>query len=215
MAISRRTKTNFLISMNNFEELKRLQAEKKLLLEKSLIEFYTNQKDKWGQKQMEVSDALVSFLKSGKNFEVELSEIKDSKSYKQIRGIHKLCELLATRLSESNGIKYSLENAKDWVKWNFDYTQLATEEEAIAEALNEKSKAEQQGDKMTREQFINLVNAFKAGLKRTKSFADATKEEMMDLIEKIHYLAERMKWNEVRLNAEDMQSLVEAFKVKH
>jgi len=35
MAISRRTKTNFLISMNNFEELKRLQAEKKLLLEKS------------------------------------------------------------------------------------------------------------------------------------------------------------------------------------
>jgi len=92
----------------------------------TIIEFYTNQKDKWGQKQMEVSDALVSFLKSGKNFEVELSEIKDSKSYKQIRGIHKLCELLATRLSESNGIKYSLENAKDWVKWNFDYTQLAT-----------------------------------------------------------------------------------------
>jgi hypothetical protein len=180
----------------------------------TIIEFYTNQKDKWGQKQMEVSDALVSFLKSGKNFEVELSEIKDSKTYMQIRGIYKLCELLAIRLSESNGIKYSLENAKDWVKWYFDYTQLATEQEAIAEAINERSKAEQQGNKMTREQFINLVNAFKAGLKRTKSFADATKEEMMELIEGIHAMADKMEWHEVRLNAEDMQSLVEAFNCK-
>lgn len=175
------------------------------------ILFDFENKSVFGELQSQVSEALCSMLSSNKDFSVEFSEVKQSKSYKQLKGLHKLAQLLAIRLSESNKIKYSMENAKDWIKWTFDFTEQVNEEEAIAEAINEKNKAIQSGAKMTREQFLNLVSGFKTSLKKPRSFATATKEEMIDIIEKIHAKAKAMGWNEVKLTSVEMEEMIKFY----
>lgn len=173
------------------------------------LTFLQSNKPNWGNLQIELSDAISQFLKCGKDFEIEFLEVKASKSYEQLKGIHKLCQLLAVRLSEINGLKYSMENAKDWVKWQFGFTREATEEEAMAEAINERNKA-----KLNREQFMALVESFKANLRKPRSFATATKEEMIELIEKIHALAAKMGWEEVRLTSVEMGEMVKYYQQK-
>lgn len=178
------------------------------------ITFFQSNKANWTKLQVELSEAISKYLACGKDFEIEFSEVKQSKSWEQIKGIHYLAQCLAIRLTETNGVKYSMENAKDWIKWTWDFTEKATEEQAMAEAINERNKAKQNGVEMTLEQFVALVEAFKTSLKKPRSFATATKEEMMDLIEKIHALADRMNWTECKLTSQEMASLVEFYNKK-
>ena len=178
------------------------------------ITFFQSNKTNWHKLQVELSDAITKYLACGKDFEIELSEIEDSKTWQQTKGIHKLAQLLASRLKETNGINYTMASAKIWIKWNFHFTELVSEEEAICEAINERNKARLSGVEMTREQFLNLVETFKTNLKKPRSFATATKEEMMDLIEKIHALADRMNWPECKLTSQEMASLVEFYNKK-
>lgn len=107
-----------------------------------------------------------------------------------------------------------MENAKDFIKWQFGFIQQVSEEEAIAEAINEKNKTKQIGGQMTRKQFVDLVNSFKTSLKKPRSFATATKEEMIDLIERIEALGSEMNWPELKLTSAEMQSLVEFYNNK-
>lgn len=178
------------------------------------LTFFQSNKTNWAKLQVELSDAIAKYLACGKDFEIEFSEVKQSKSWEQLKGIHYLAQCLAIRLTETNGVKYSMENAKDWIKWTLDFTEQATEEQAMAEAINERNKAKQNGVEMTVAQFKNLVETFKTNLKRPRSFATATKEEMMDLIEKIHALADRMNWPECKLTSQEMASLVEFYNKK-
>jgi hypothetical protein len=176
--------------------------------------FFQSNKANWTKLQVELSDAIGKYLACGKDFEIEFSEVKQGKSWLQCKGIHKLAQLLAYRLKETNNINYTLDTAKLWIKWNFDFTEKVTEEDAISEAINERNKAKLSGVEMTREQFLNLVETFKTNLKKPRSFATATKEEMMDLIEKIHALADRMNWPECKLTSQEMASLVEFYNNK-
>lgn len=178
------------------------------------LTFFQSNKANWTKLQVELSDAITKHLACGKDFEIEFNEIKQSKSHMQCKGIHYLAQCLAIRLTETNGIKYTMENAKDWIKWNWDFTEQATEEQAMAEAINERNKAKQSGFTMTSEEFIALVETFKIFLKKPRSFATATKEEMMNLIEKIHALADRMNWPECKLTSQEMASLVEYYNKK-
>lgn len=178
------------------------------------ITFFQSNKTNWTKLQVELSDAITKYLACGKDFEIEFSEVKQSKSWEQIKSIHYLAQCLAIRLTETNGVKYSMENAKDWIKWTWDFTEQATEEQAMAEAINERNKSQQIGIKMTLDQFKKLVESFKTNLKKPRSFATATKEEMMDLIEKIHALADRMNWPECKLTSREMASLVEFYNKK-
>lgn len=171
------------------------------------IVFFQSNKENWHKLQVELSDAITKHLKSNKDFQIEFSEIKQNKSWDQIKGIHYLAQCLAIRLTEANGIKYSIKNAKDWIKWNWDFTKSVTDEEAMAEAINEKNKAKQNGVEMTLEQFKNLIEAFKTSLKKPRSFSTATKDEMIDLIEKIHTLADKMNWRECKLSSQEMERL--------
>jgi hypothetical protein len=173
--------------------------------------FNFSNKSNFGDLQAGISGAICDFLAAGKDFEVEFTELKQNKTYLQCRGIHKLASLLAPRLSEANGLPYDLENAKAFIKWQFGYTIAATDEECLAECMNEKSKRATMGLVMTKGEFAKLYEALKGNLKKPKSFADATKEEMIELIEKVHALSDKMGWKEVRLNAGDLQSLVESF----
>lgn len=178
------------------------------------LTFFQSNKTNWTKLQVELSDAITKHLACGKDFEIEFSEVKQGKSWEQLKGIHYLAQCLAIRLTETNGVKYSMENAKDWIKWTWDFTEQATEEQAMAETINERNKARQSGVEMTVKQFKSLVESFKTSLKKPRSFATATKEEMMDLIEKIHALADRMNWPECKLTSQEMASLVEFYNKK-
>ncbi len=166
--------------------------------------FLTEEKLKWSGKLDQYVDLLKRslFLEKG-DFELTLKPFKRSKTWEQIKGIHKLCELLAVRLQESNGVPYDLETAKLWVKVNFGFTRRATKQECIAEALNQRMIK-----KITRKEFDDLIKSFEDNLLKPKSFADASKEEMIELITKIHELSGKMDWQEVRLTSHEMQELL-------
>jgi len=152
--------------------------------------------------------------RQGQNFVVRFEEIKKEKSYDQIKGIHKLCELLAPRFTESYGVKFNLEDAKTHVKWQFDYLRPCTDSEALAVAIEQRELKKSYGEKMTIKEFNILVDSVKQALKKPKSFADATLEEMQELITKIEALADKMGWHEVKLTSKYMMDLVEFYNNK-
>lgn len=178
------------------------------------ITFFQADNSNWGNLQADVSKAIREYLNCGKDFEVEFSEVKASKSWLQLKAIHRLCQLLAVRLTECNGITYFMENAKDFIKWRLGFTEKVSEEQALAEAINEKNKALQSGKEMTREEFVALVNEFKETLRKPRSFATATKEEMMGLIQGIEELGNAMGWKELKLNSVEVQALMEYYNNK-
>lgn len=61
--------------------------------------------------------------------------------------------------------------------------------------------------KMSRKEFDDLIKSFEDSLLKPKSFADATKEEMFDLITKIEDLGNRMDWKELKLKNEETLAL--------
>ena len=155
----------------------------------------------------------TAYAKASKgSFEVEFRDIKQSKTYLQLKGIHKLCEIYASYISETLGFKVSFENAKESLKYNIGYTRLANEDEAFAEACRQRRQYELEASKMTLEKFQNLVAILKAYHQVPASFADATLEEMQMLIEKIHELGRDRGWHKLILTSQDMQSLINSYK---
>jgi len=180
------------------------------------LTFFQSNKTNWHKLQVELSDAISKYLTCGKDFEIEFSEVKDSKTWQQVKAIHQLCQLLAPRFSEAYGTKFEMEDAKLAVKLRLGYLRTPTMREAISEALFIKSEIEATGKKIGRREWGQLLNdTFNDKTPRKpKSFADATKEEMMELIEKIHALADRMNWPECKLTSQEMASLVEFYNKK-
>lgn len=146
------------------------------------------------------------------SFEVEFRDIKQSKTYLQLKGIHKLCEIYAGYISEALGFKVSFENAKESLKYNIGYTRLANEDEAFAEACRQRRQQELEVGKMKSKDFQNLVAILKAYYQVPASFADASLEDMQILIEKIHELGRDRGWHKLILNSQDMQSLINSYK---
>jgi len=85
-------------------------------------------------------------MQKGKEFQVEFKPFVKSKSYDQLKGIHKLCEIYGNYMSESLGFKVSDENAKERLKYNINYTRLANADEALAEALRIRREKELQNE---------------------------------------------------------------------
>jgi len=142
------------------------------------------------------------------SFEVEFREIKQSKTYLQLKGIHKLCEIYGVYMSEASGLKVSFENAKESLKYNIGYTRLANEDEAFAEACRQQRQQELGVGKMKLKDFQNLVAVLKAHYQVPASFKDATLKEMQELIEKVHELGRDRGWHDLVLTNQDMQSLI-------
>ena len=146
------------------------------------------------------------------SFEVEFRDIKQSKTYLQLKGIHKLCEIYAGYISEALGFKVSFENAKESLKYNIGYTRLANEDEAFAEACRQQRQQELEVGKMKLKDFQNLVAVLKAYYQVPASFANASLEDMQILIEKIHELGRDRGWHKLILTSQDMQSLINSYK---
>ena len=146
------------------------------------------------------------------NFEVEFRDIKQSKTYLQLKGIHKLCEIYGAYMSDALGRKVSFENAKEDLKYKIGYTRVANEDEAFAEAQRIRREKELTGEKMKLKDFQNLVLGLKAHYQVPASFADASLEDMQILIEKIHELGRERGWHNLILTNQDMQSLINSYK---
>lgn len=186
---------------------------------KTTIKFSATDKNDWGDLQQQCVEAINRFMdgarkENGKSFEVCYKQIDDFKTNPQIRTIYRLATLLALRLTEVNGINYSLENAKDFIKYNADFLRPATESECLAEAMQIKNKMLANGDKMTQKQFLELVKSLKQTLRKPNSFALATKEEMQKIIDWVLELANKMSWGEIKITSKEERDLFEYFNQK-
>ncbi|MCE2687902.1 MAG: hypothetical protein LW595_05090 [Rickettsiales bacterium] len=146
------------------------------------------------------------------SFEVEFREIKQSKTYLQLKGIHKLCEIYGVYMTETLGCKVNFENAKESLKYNIGYTRLANEGEALAEALKLKRDKELQGEKMKLSELQDLIASLKTCYRVPASFKDATLKEMQELIEKIHELGRDRGWHDLVLTNQEMQAMINYYK---
>jgi hypothetical protein len=153
-------------------------------------------------------------MKKGKEFQVEFKPFVKSKSYDQLKGIHKLCEIYGNYMSESLGVKISDENAKESLKYAIGYTRLANKDEAVAETLKIKRDLKTKSKNMTIKEFNSLVDGLQLKYLVPASFADATLEEMQELIEKVHELGRERGWHNLILTNQEMQEMVNYYQQK-
>ena len=168
--------------------------------------------------KMQFSDSVYlhtkNLMQKGKEFQVEFKPFVKSKSYDQLKGIHKLCEIYGNYMSEALGVKVSNENAKERLKYNINYTRLANADEALAEALRIRREKELQNENMTIKEFNSLVEGLQEHFRVPASFGDATLEQMQELIEKVHELGRERGWHNLILTNQEMQEMVNYYKQK-
>jgi hypothetical protein len=153
-------------------------------------------------------------MQKDKEFEVKFKPFVKSKSYDQLKGIHKLCEIYGNYMSESLGFKVSFENAKERLKYNINYTRLTNADEALAEALRFRREKELEGKNMTIKEIKSLVEGLQEHFRVPASFKDATLEEMQGLIEKVHELGREKGWHNLILTNQEMQEMVNYYQQK-
>jgi hypothetical protein len=153
-------------------------------------------------------------MQKGKEFQVEFKPFVKSKSYDQLKGIHKLCEIYGNYMSESLGVKINFENAKEQLKDDIGYTRLANKDEAVAETLKIKRDLKRKKQKMTINEFNSLVEGLQQKYQVPASFADATLEEMQELIEKVHELGRERGWRNLILTNQEMQEMINYYQQK-
>jgi hypothetical protein len=152
--------------------------------------------------------------KSVDSIEVKFRKITENKTYLQLKAIHKLCEIYGDYMTEALGRKISFENAKESLKYAIDYTRLANENEAIAEAFRLKREKELQGEKMKLTEWQNTVDGLKTCYKVPASFKEATLQEMQELIEKVHELGRNRGWHNLILTNQEIQSMINYYSQK-
>lgn len=179
---------------------------------KEIYNFFTSDTKPWLQ---QINNIIKSINDRGhadcKSFKVVIEGIKESKSVKQCRGIHRLISLLVPRFTECFGVPFDLDSAKLNVKLHFRYTRPATKQECIVEAIEIIRQADHLGIKTSIEQFNELVNKLGKSLTKPKSFADASKEEMLTLITQIEELGKSVNWPEIKLESNEMTALLEYY----
>jgi hypothetical protein len=170
------------------------------------------------QKPLDFADdiylEIIGLAKQNKEFQVEIKSLENAKTYNQLKGIHKLCEIYQDYISQSLGEVISFENAKESLKYAIDYTRLANEDEAMATALKIKREKSLESKKMTKQDFKNLKEGLKQNYQVPKSFAEASLEEMMLLIEKIHELGRDRGWHNLVLTSEETKAMIKYYNDK-
>jgi len=168
-------------------------------------EFIFTSTDDNSKKKDQVYLQCKDLIASKKDFVVKFENFKVSKSYQQLKGIHKLCQIYGEYMQEALGQVVPLESAKESLKYAIEFTRLATYEEAFAETLRLKREL---GIKMPIAEFNSLVKALQLNLKVPRSFAEATLEEMQGLIQKVHELGHEKKLHNLQLTSYEMQEMV-------
>lgn len=143
---------------------------------------------------------------TGKAFEVNFGEKKKGKSWQQVKSIHLLCAKLIPHLSKEHNMFYCLEQVKDFVKREFGYMRKPTPFE-VAIMLKSVGIELNEGEK-------NEAKAFCKTVRQPKSFKDATKDEMMNLITSIEAWAAEKEWKDVYLEPDEIKRMAESYAAK-
>ena len=171
-------------------------------------EFIFTSADDNSKKKDNVYLQCKDLIANKKNFVVKFEYFNLNKSYQQLKGIHKLCQIYCEYMQEALGEKVPFECGKESLKYAIDYTRLATYDEAVSQTLKLKREKEILGVKMTITEFNSIVKGLQINLKVPRSFAEATLEQMQELIKKVHELGRERKWHNLQLTNYDMQEMV-------
>lgn len=177
--------------------------------------FNFSARSSFGTLQAGISKAICEFLAAEKDFEVSFDLIKESKTNKQLRGIHRIIRLFALRLSEKTGNIISEKTAKELFKYQFGITCLASYDEAFKEAMKIRREKELLGQKMFLKDFNFLVEQLQRTFEVPKSLALLTKEEGMELLKKVEeeFVINR-GWGEMVLTSDEQRAFNDYFNVK-
>ena len=107
-----------------------------------------------------------------------------------------------------------MSSAKDSIKYKLGFVELANYDECFKEALKLRREREILGEKLTLKDFNFLVDKLQKNYYVPRSFASASKEEMIDLIDRFEEFARGMSWHEIKLESEEKKALVECFNQK-
>jgi hypothetical protein len=86
------------------------------------LTFLQSNKPNWGNLQINLSDAIIHFLKCGKNFEIEFSEVKEKRNLAQNAGYWRICSLLAPYMQEQYGEIVDKEEVSNTAKLAIGYS---------------------------------------------------------------------------------------------
>jgi hypothetical protein len=144
-----------------------------------------------------------------KDFQVTIEEVKTVKTNPQLRGIHKLCQMLVDSFAAEWNKKFTLEEIKNNLKVKLGYMREPTDFEVNFMLLSKGIKLED-FDSQEYQRAQNFVK----GIKQPKSFADATKQEMIDLITGIEAWAAQQGLKGIFLTSEEKQEMVRHYERK-
>lgn len=159
---------------------------------------------------------IQEMAKKGKN--IEILEVKEGKTYPQLKAIHKLCDIYKNYMSEAMGYKISFDNAKEDLKYAINYLRFANKDEAFATVLTMKRRQELFGvkndepDLRKKKEFNELVEKLMIHFQVPKSFKDATLEEMQQLIEEVHELGRKRGWHNLILTSVELDEMINYYK---
>lgn len=160
-------------------------------------------------------DAVNTPLDSEYKFTKETLK-KADKTGLQLRGIHRICKLYALRLSDNGERFVDMESAKVKLKYETDFTRPANYGEALEEAVKiRKIKEIEKGVVMTDKWFENLIDNLQRYYKVPRSFASATKEDMMKILEFVKdEFVDSRGWLEMVLLPKEYRDLMERYSEK-
>lgn len=138
--------------------------------------FTTNNKDQWSMMKAEFQSLQKSLLASKGGFEMTIAEINKSKTSKQLRGFHRLIDILVPYFKEWTGGINNRDSVKDYIKTISGFT-----------------------------------TRYK-GIQVPKSCKDATKEEMLQLIQEVERFASEMGIENCFLRSDERSDLENYYK---
>lgn len=157
-----------------------------------------------------------------KPWKITISEEPETKTNKQLKGIHELVFLAKPYIEEWTGLRYNLEEAKQFMKYKLNFVSDPTLEQVAAMVQSYQSGKEPFSVDFRRK----LIEGCKK-FKQARSFRTATKQEMHDLIGNFEAFAasyiksldpekekDKEPWPEVYLTTEEKEEVLKFYDKK-
>lgn len=171
-----------------------------------IFNFYLNEQHNWTDQRALLNNLITDLIRKikfgdlHKDFRIIIEEIKEGKTLPQLRAVHKLCDLLTPHLEKLHDKSHDRDSVKEFIKYEIKYVRPANNYE-VAMMLKSVGIGKDHPERKEAEMFAK---------KRMmpKSFAEASKEGMQEIIQKIEEYARDNNFEGVFLtSAEKMQML--------
>lgn len=161
------------------------------------LTFFQSNKTNWAKLQVELSDAITKHLACGKDFEIEFSEVKEGKSWEQLKAIYKLFQFCLPHFQKwKPRMVWNLKSIKEFIKSELGYTRAPNNFEVSM-------MIKQSGFVPKNEEEKKRMIGFCKKIKQNISFTEFTKEQAYNFVNELEVWAQEKGWSDVYLtNAE-------------